>query len=111
MMSEPHDLLFNGRTLLVECVFLTIVDPKFVADRAMAACAGPKLRMVVGGLSLHPGGYKAKTFVNTDELETELRSRVMAMNPRPSSITIDIVSARDAKELWAEAKNAMATRQ
>lgn len=112
-MSEPQncDVLFDGRTVLVECVFLTIVDPSILADRVRIACAGPELRMVVGGMSRHPGGYKTKTFINTDESEVDIGARVLRIDPKPSLTKIGIVDQRDAQKLWREAGLAVATEE
>ncbi|TAL46322.1 MAG: hypothetical protein EPN91_00480 [Salinibacterium sp.] len=102
MLQEQFELKFASRTLLVETIHHTIVDPKILAEKIRVACAGPDLRMTLGGIGACDGGYKAKTFINTDELETVVADRVMAMTPKPMVVSVGIVSERDAKQLWAK---------
>lgn len=101
---RDHDtrVLFDGRTLVVECRFYTVVHYTIVSERVRAACAGPKLRLVVGGLSRDPdGALVTKTFINTDESYDEVAARVKAMDPKPSRATVGIADTREAAVLWA----------
>ena len=96
-------LLFDGRTLVVECVFeRTTLDKMIVAEAARRAAGGPLLRMTMGGLSMVDGQFITKTLVNTDEDEWTVAKRVNNMRPRPLLVTIGIADAKDAAEAWGE---------
>lgn len=103
MRGHDTRVLFDGRTLVVECRFYTVLHYTIVSDRVRAACAGPKLRMNVGSLSRDvDGAIVTKTFVNTDETYDEVAARVRAMDPKPSRATVGIANTREAAGLWAE---------
>jgi hypothetical protein len=96
-------VLFDGRTLVVECTFYTVIHPTIISERVRAACSGPKLRMVAGGLSrAADGAFVTKSFINTDETYEEVAERVRTMNPRPSRATVGIADRREAAGLWGE---------
>lgn len=103
---RKHDatVLFDGRTVLVECVFHTIVDPNVLATRLRQACAGPKLRLNVGTLTRRQRDLAilTKSFINTDESPEEVGARVTAISPRPDRVTAGLVDEREAAKIWAE---------
>lgn len=103
LRAQDTRVLFDGRTLVVECKFYTVVHYTIISERVRVACAGPKLRLVVGGLSRDPdGAFVTKTFINTDETYDEVAARVRAMDPKPSRATVGIADTREAAGLWGE---------
>lgn len=103
LRDQDSRVLFDGRTLVVECKFYTVIHFTIVSERVRVACAGPKLRMVVGGMSRDPdGALVTKTFINTDETYEEVADRVRAMNPKPTRATVGIADRREAAGLWGE---------
>lgn len=101
-----HDtrVLFDGRTVLIECVFHTIVDPNILAARLRKASAGPKLRLNVGTVSRRSSDHAilTKSFINTDESLEEVGARVSAISPKPDRVTAGLVDIREAESIWAE---------
>lgn len=104
MRKQNSRVLFDGRTLLVECVFRTIVDPNVLASRLRQACAGPQLRMIIGGLERRgrDAAFLTKSFINTDETIMEIGARLAGMSPKPERVEISLVARRDADKIWAE---------
>ncbi len=103
---RKHDtrVLFDGRTVLIECVFRTIVDPNILATRLRQACAGPELRLNVGTVTRRQSDLAllTKSFINTDEALEEVGARVTGMTPRPDRVTAGLVDEREAALIWAE---------
>jgi hypothetical protein len=101
-----HDtrVLFDGRTVVVESVFHTIVDANILASRLREACAGPKLRLNVGAVTRRAKDYAitVKSFINTDEPAEEVGARVAAISPKPSKVTAGLANPREAAKIWAE---------
>lgn len=101
-----HDtrVLFDGRTVVIESVFHTIVDANILASRLREACAGPKLRLNVGTVTRRASDYSivVKSFVNTDEPAEDVGARVAAISPKPSRVTAGIANAREAAKIWTE---------
>jgi hypothetical protein len=103
LRAQDTRVLFGERTLVVECRFYTVIHYTIVSERVRVACAGPKLRMVVGGLSRDPdGALVTKTFINTDETYEEIAARIHAMNPKPVRATVGVADRREAAGLWGE---------
>jgi hypothetical protein len=103
LRTQDTRVLFDGRTLVVECRFYTGIHYTIVSERVRIACAGPKFRMIVGGLSRDPdGALVTKTFINTDETYEEITERVRAMNPKPVFATVGIADTREVAGLWGE---------
>jgi hypothetical protein len=103
---RKHDtrVLFDGRTVVVESVFHTIVDANILASRLREACAGPKLRLNVGAVTRRAKDYAitVKSFINTDEPAEEVGARVAAISPKPSKVTAGLADPREAAKIWAE---------
>ena len=101
-----HDtrVLFDGRTVVVESVFHTIVDANILASRLREACAGPKLRLNVGTVTRRAKDYSicVKSFINTDEPAEEVGARVAAISPKPTKVTAGLADPREAAKIWAE---------
>jgi hypothetical protein len=91
---------YEGRTLVVECVFAVMASPEVLARNAQAAAAGPKLCMVCGTVDRAGMETKTKTFINTDEDEMVVATRFVEMKPKPKSVTVGIVDLKDAKQIW-----------
>lgn len=100
--KHDTDVKFDGRTLIVDTMFHTVVDPYVLSDRVRAAAAGPGLRMVFGTASRRRDGISFRSFVNTDEDELVVYARMRAVDPRPASIRVGVVASTKARELWAE---------
>lgn len=104
LAEQDTRLLFDGRTVVVEAVFRTVVDPGVLASRVREACAGTRLRLNVGTL-LRRGSDLAlvsRSFVNTDEPPEEVGARVAAISPKPEHVTAGLVRASEAASMWAE---------
>lgn len=101
--AAEHDMTvkYNGRTLLAQCWFYTIINPQLLSERVRERAGGPGLRMVVGGLQRIDGGFWAKSFINTDETEDVVAARMSTIDPRPKKVTVGVVSVTEARELWA----------
>lgn len=101
-----HDtrVLFDGRTVVVESVFHTIVDANILASRLREACAGPKLRLNIGTVTRRARDYSiaVKSFINTDESAEEVGARVAAISPKPTKVTAGLADPREAAKIWAE---------
>lgn len=104
LRAQDTRVLFDGRTVAVECVFHTIVDANILASRLREACAGPKLRLNVGTVTRRAADYAivAKSFVNTDEALEEVGARVALISPKPDRVTAGLADKRDAEKIWAE---------
>jgi len=102
--EQDSRVLFDGRTILIECVFHTIVDPALLSTRLRKACAGPKLRLNAGTAQrrAHDLAILTKTFINTDESLEEVGARVAAIYPKPDRVTAGLVNTREAESIWAE---------
>jgi len=103
---RKHDtrVLFDGRTVVVESVFHTIVDANILASRLREACAGPKLRLNIGTVTRRSSDYAiaVKSFINTDEPAEEVGARVAAISPKPTKVTAGLADPREAAKIWAE---------
>jgi hypothetical protein len=101
--AAEHDMTvkYNGRTLLVQCWIYTIIDPQILSQRVRETAGGPGLRMTFGGLQRIPGGYLAKSFINTDEAEQVVADRMAAIEPKPKKVIVGVVSPTEAQQLWA----------
>ena len=103
---RKHDtrVLFDGRTVVIESVFHTIVDANILASRLREACAGPKLRLNVGAVTRRSSDYAitVKSFINTDEPAEEVGARVAAISPKPTKVTSGLADPREAAKIWAE---------
>lgn len=104
LREQDTRVLFDGRTVVVESVFHTIVDANILASRLREACAGPKLRLTVGTVTRRSSDYAivVKSFVNTDEPAEEVGARVAAISPKPTRVTAGIANTREAAKIWAE---------
>lgn len=104
LREQDTKLLFDGRTVVIECVFHTIVDPGILATRLRQACAGPNFRLNVGTIKRRQQDHAilTKTFVNTDESVEEVGARVAALSPKPSHATVGLADSREVAALWAE---------
>jgi hypothetical protein len=47
LRAQDTRVLFEGRTLVVECRFYTVIHYTIVSERIRAVCSGLKLRMAV----------------------------------------------------------------
>lgn len=103
LREQNTQLLFDGRTVVIECVFHTIVDPTVLSTRLRQACAGPHLRLNVGTIARrqHDLALLTKSFINTDESSEDVGARVAAISPKPSRVAAGLVPAREAAALWA----------
>jgi len=103
---REHDtrVLFDGRTVVIESVFHTIVDANILAGRLREACAGPKLRLNVGTVTRRASDYAivVKSFINTDEPAEEVGARVAALSPKPTKVAAGLADPREAAKIWAE---------
>ena len=101
-----HDtrVLFDGRTVVVESVFHTIVDANILASRLREACAGPKLRLNIGTVTRRAKDYAivVTSFINTDESSEEVGARIEALSPKPTRVSARIADRRVAAKVWAE---------
>ena len=104
-MSDIYDTKFGGRTLLVTCVFKTLLTPTELSQRVLAMASGPLERMTCGSLGKSPLGYVTKTFINTDEPEVEVGARAWRMKPSPEAVTIGIVDPVDGARIWEMLRN------
>ena len=104
LREQDASVLFDGRTILIECVFHTIVDPAMRATRLRKASAGPKLRLNVGTVERRGRDLAilTKSFINTDEALEEVGARVAAISPKPDRVTAGLVDTREAESIWAE---------
>ena len=104
LREQDTRILFDGRTVVIECVFHTIVDPNILASRLREACAGPKLRLNVGTVTRRRQDLAlvAKSFINTDEPAEDVSARAAAISPKPSRVTAGIADSREAAKIWAE---------
>jgi hypothetical protein len=105
MIDAQYELLFDGRTLCVECAFLGAFEASGAKDLALkirTAAKGPKLRLHLGTVEKREGGLTIKTFINTDESEWEVAKRFNRIKPKPALITVGIVEPEDAAKVWAE---------
>jgi hypothetical protein len=104
LREQDTRVLFDGRTVVVESVFHTIVDANILASRLREACAGPKPRLTVGTVTRRSSDYAivVKSFVNTDEPAEEVGARVAAISPKPTRVTAGIANTREAAKIWAE---------
>lgn len=104
LREQDTRVLFDGRTVVIECVFHTIVDVNILAARLREACAGPKLRLNVGTVTRRGSDYAivTKAFVNTDEPAEEVGARVAAIVPKPNRVTAGLANKRKAASIWAE---------
>lgn len=104
LREQDSRVLFDGRTVLIECVFHTIVDPNVLATRLRKACAGPKLRLNVGTLTRRRVDLAilTKSFINTDESLEEVGARIASIVPRPDRVTAGLVIKSEAAVIWAE---------
>jgi hypothetical protein len=102
--EQDTRVLFDGRTVVVECVFRTIVDPTLIASRLREACSGPKLRLNVGTIERRKQDLAivTKSFVNTDETPEEVAARVALISPVPDRVTAGLAVPREAAAIWAE---------
>jgi hypothetical protein len=103
LRGQDTRVLFDGRTVVIECVFHTIVDANILAVRLRDACSGPKLRLNVGTVTRRGSDYAivAKSFINTDE-PAEVGARVEAITPKPDRVTAGLANRREAAAIWAE---------
>ena len=108
LRAQDQRVLFDGRTVVVECVFFTIVDPAVLAESVRRACAGPLLRMTVGTLRrrAHDHAIVSKSFVNTDESIEVVGERMRHVSPAPARVEVGLASDRDAERIWAEVHRA-----
>lgn len=104
MREQDTRVLFDGRTVIVEGVFHTIVDANVLAARLRTACGGPKLRLNVGTVTRRASDYALviKSFINTDEPAEEVGARVAAISPKPAKVTAGLADPREAAKVWAE---------
>jgi len=104
LRGQDVRVLFDGRTILIECVFHTIVDPAILATRLRKACAGLKLRLNVGTVERRAGDLAilTKSFINTDESLEDVGARVAAISPKPDRVMAGLVDTREAASIWAE---------
>jgi len=104
MDKQDTCVLFDGRTIVVECVFHTIVDYRVIAENMRQACAGPQLRLTVGSVERrhHDGAITTKSFVNTDEEVEVVAARIAGMSPKPSRVTAGIAKVSEAAKVWGE---------
>lgn len=107
-MIQDQDLQvkFGGRTLLVECTFIHVIDLNVLASRMRTVVAGPLLRMICGSVEKRGQTLVTKTFVNTDEEGIVVASRVREMNPAPTTVTIGDVNKSEAKKIWTALQKA-----
>lgn len=104
LREQDTRVLFDGRTVVIECVFHTVVDPNILATRLRKACAGAKLRLNVGTVQRRKQDLAIlmKSFVNTDESPEEVGARVAAISPKPDLVTAGLADPREAASIWAE---------
>jgi len=104
LREQDARVLFDGRTLLIECVFHTIVDAAILSTRLRKACAGPKLRLNVGTVERRARDLAilTKSFINTDESLEEVGARIAAISPKPDRVTAGLVDTREATWIWSE---------
>lgn len=100
--KQDTRLKFDGRMLVVTCLFFTAGDPVAIGDRVRVACAGPDLMMTFGELSRRRDGFVAKSYINTDESVAVVASRCGSMDPRPARVEVDTVASTRAREVWGE---------
>lgn len=100
-MSGPFALHFEGRTLKVSCAFDIPISPAALSEKIREVCAGPRLRMVFGGVSPYVHGLATTTYINTDESTDEISVRLQAMSPAPTSVRVQVVEEQEAHEIWA----------
>lgn len=99
-----HDIAvrYEGRTLVVTCLFFTQVDPYLVSERVLLAARGPKSRMVFGGLSHRRDGYKTESYINTDESLSDVAGRMKLVDPCPAKVDVALVGGPRAQKLWTD---------
>lgn len=104
LRAQDTRVQFDGRTVVVECVFNTIVDPAILATRVRQACAGPQLRLNAGTVQRKSGevAIRTKSFINTDESLEEVGERIAAISPTPDRATVGLADVREAANVWAE---------
>jgi hypothetical protein len=104
LRAQDTRVLFDGRTVLIECLFHTIVDPNVLASRLRQAAAGPKLRLTVGTVQRRSRDLAllTKSFINTDESLEEVSARVVAISPKPDRVTVGLVDTQESVSIWTE---------
>lgn len=103
VQDQNLTVMFDGRTLVVECVFgQLMMDHRKLAHLVREAAAGPELRMVAGSIGAKGLLVTTKTFINTDEAEEVVAARMNAMRPRPQAIVVGIVDPKDGLKVWSQ---------